>query len=718
MRFLSNRFRIAATGQGAALVVVLQSLAPHSVEAVSTQKVVHRTPADFGAGELEKVQVSDLGVLSLAPGVERMAQVDDPIIWDLALDSSGGVLLGTGSDGHLYRYDPDGGSLDLLADFEEQQVTAVAVAPDGTVLAGVSPGARIYALRPDVPSGTAPQDAWTVAGEFEAGYLWDLEVSPDGRVFVAAGDPGGVFVGKPGGTFESILDTDEAHVLALALHDDTLLAGSANSGYVYRVDLGGRKRRVTVLLDAPGQEARQVLVAPDGAVWVLTLGQEPSDFEEDHVLAGLLGAVDDVAGDPGVDVDTRIYRIEAGRSPECLWHGVNVMGHSLAWQGGRAVLGLGDRGRLVGVSADRHVALLTDIAGEQVTAMVRGSVLWVAASNPAALYQAGARPEESGRFTSEVIDSGLHATWGRIDVFQEEPCGGRVRVETRSGNTDRPDTTWSRWQSATERIQSPPARYLQYRLGLAARGGAFPRVREVDVYYRPANSRPTLEEIQVLDPGIRIQPKEDFRSEPVPRGINQPKEPPAEPQVKKKEEPGTQGVLWKATDPDGDELAYDVALRVAGASTWEPLAHDRRERFINFDAAAMPDGWYQVRVTVRDAPSNLPEEVLSDQRVSAPFPVDHTPPVLRIVSRKERGDVLEVEVEATDETTYLRAARHALDGGVFQPVFPVDGVFDSRVERFQVSVPGIAGDGQGRHVVVVAVEDGVGNVATVSVRVP
>ena len=51
----------------------------------------------------------------------------------------------------------------------------------------------------------------------------------------------------------------------------------------------------------------------------------------------------------------------------------------------------------------------------------------------------------SGSYESPVHDSGSVARWGRITW--RGSSGGQVQVATRSGNSARPDKTWSDWSA-------------------------------------------------------------------------------------------------------------------------------------------------------------------------------------------------------------------------------------------------------------------------------
>jgi hypothetical protein len=74
----------------------------------------------------------------------------------------------------------------------------------------------------------------------------------------------------------------------------------------------------------------------------------------------------------------------------------------------------------------------------------------------------------TGTFTSVVFDAGGVATWGTARWTANLPSATTLVVQTRSGNSATPDSTWSSWTSVSNsgQISSPSGRYLQYRLVL------------------------------------------------------------------------------------------------------------------------------------------------------------------------------------------------------------------------------------------------------------
>src|SRR4029079_6866196 len=122
------------------------------------------------------------------------------------------------------------------------------------------------------------------------------------------------------------------------------------------------------------------------------------------------------------------------------------------------------------------------------------------------LYRASA-PGSSGTYTSSVREASTGASWGRLAWLGE----GEVELQTRSGNTATPDSTWSDWSAPItnpegDAIKSPAARFLQWRATLKRTAGkAEPSLREVTVSYLPRNIAPRINSITVLPVGVALQ---------------------------------------------------------------------------------------------------------------------------------------------------------------------------------------------------------------------
>jgi M6 family metalloprotease-like protein len=101
----------------------------------------------------------------------------------------------------------------------------------------------------------------------------------------------------------------------------------------------------------------------------------------------------------------------------------------------------------------------------------------------------------SGVITSTVHDSGRYGTnWGNVSWTENCPEGADIILQTRSGDTETPDPSWSDWSAPYENhegesITSPPARYIQYRAVLTVRNPDLsPALCEVKITYPVADA--------------------------------------------------------------------------------------------------------------------------------------------------------------------------------------------------------------------------------------
>ncbi|MGE9292361.1 MAG: hypothetical protein ACQKBW_01990, partial [Puniceicoccales bacterium] len=91
------------------LLTTLASLgAAASLSAVQTFSVLQADYAAFASGEPKDVSLSNLGEVGLAPTLEQLTVLDDPVIWRAVADKQGNLYLGTGKEGTVYKMTPTG----------------------------------------------------------------------------------------------------------------------------------------------------------------------------------------------------------------------------------------------------------------------------------------------------------------------------------------------------------------------------------------------------------------------------------------------------------------------------------------------------------------------------------------------------------------------------------------------------------------------------------
>jgi hypothetical protein len=268
-----------------------------------------------------------------------------------------------------------------------------------------------------------------------------------------------------------------------------------------------------------------------------------------------------------------------------------------------------------------------------------------------------------------------------------------VQLQTRSGNTEKPNETWSDWSAAykdpkTAQINSPKAKYLQWRAILRSSGNAAD-LSEVNVSFLARNIAPEILSIQILptnvglaaNPPVQIDPNIEISGlDPQIFGI-----PNVTVAPRRLYQRGATSLQWTAEDRNGDKLEYAVYYKEIGDNNFKLLRENLTENFYTIDGQSLADGRYIFKITVRDSPSNPENQALSGERLSEPVSIDNTAPVVSSVgSAQISGERVRVVFEASDASSYLTRAEYSIDGGEWQAVYSDDGISDGPRERYTI----------------------------------
>jgi hypothetical protein len=397
-------------------------------------------------------------------------------------------------------------------------------------------------------------------------------------------------------------------------------------------------------------------------------------------------------------------------------------------------------GRIYQLSENRDVDLLAQTDQEQVTQLVGTDAgLLVATAQAGKLLRLGRAPAAAGSYETSVRDTGKVSRWGRLGWRGSLPEGTQVEFSTRSGNSSRPDASWSEWSPAIRAangvaegdaaIASPAARYIQWKAALRGRGESLPVLERVRVTYLPQNAPPVVHSIAI---STSASEQGDASATPATGGgAAQADSTPsfsmtvtgtgeeAAPSASSTPQQTIQGnhgkrlmLTWYADDPDGDKLVASLSFRGEGESTWKVLKKDMAETSYSLDAGTLADGAYWFRVAVSDSPANPPEAAQTAERISQRVLIDHTPPAVRLLGVESRATV---RFEAVDEASMLQSAEYSLNAGAWVPVYADDGIVDSRRESFTIRLADLPA---GEHLLTLRVRDHAGNAGLGKALIP
>jgi hypothetical protein len=720
---------------------------------------------DFIRGRFSGLSLTREGRIMLAPRLEPVLASGQAAIWCLATAKDGTVYAGTGHRGRIYQIEKDGKS-SVLWDAAQPEVFALAVDPGGVLYAGTSPDGKVYRIE----RGKATE-------YFDPGakYIWALAFTTDGTLYVGTGDQGKVFRVARNGKGEVWFDSGQSHITGLAVdRQNRVLAGSEPNGLLYRIE---GKDKAFVLYDSILPEIRSIVPADDGTVYIAALGgsvarQNAQAATAAAAMATMTPAVttsitvtSDSNAQSGIDIKPKpdaaklsppapagdaaialqpltevagvdksaVYRIAPDNTVETLWTSKEENVFDLAVKGDDVTFATDLRGRIYRLTKDLKTTLLVETREGETTRLIdtAGGTL-AGTSNLGKLFRLSAGSGVKGNFESPVHDAASIARWGRLSWRGDIGPGVTVAFRTRSGNSVRPDRTWSDWSEpgtgdGSTSITSPNARYIQWQMELSGPPGATPSIDSVAVTYLPQNGRPVVHGITVTPQWTALSQKQTAAAATTPQaaaysitvtdtGESAPAISGGTPTqlVPRSGNPQLM-ISWQADDPDNDKLVYALWFRGEDEKEWKLIKNQLQENTYLLDAETLADGRYLFRVQASDRLANTPAAARESELVSPPVLVDNTPPTVTLGKPRRIGETVEIDVNAGDASSPLRRAEYAVDAGPWMLMEPVDGILDAMKEQFAIRLDKVM---PGEHLLVIRVFDSAGNpgLAKVTIR--
>lgn len=716
---------------------------------------------DFLRGTLNDVSLSRDGELTLAPETRSVFSPEQNLALALVGDHKGNLYIGTGHEGKVFRVDAAGkGSLFFTA--SQPDVFALAVGHDGDLYVGSSPDGKIYRVTPDGKS--------SVFYETKTKYVWALAFDAQGRLYAGTGDQGKILRIDRDGKGSVFYETNQTHVMCLTFDaKGNLLAGTDPNGLIYRLTPEGK---AFVLYQASLPEIHALATDSEGRIYAAALGGAGSKGSPGILLQGSPGiepplvttvTVTASTGDlpaaqspPGANPEPsqeQQHPEKAGVSPsfnrppqtgiqfppprmpqgkgaliaidpdstvETIWNSNNESIFGLAVRGQQVLFSTDQNGRIFELMASRQGEQLTLLAETREALATRlwleGQQVFAATTNVAKLFRLGATPSASGNYESPVKDAKFISHWGRIAWRADTPAGTGLEFYTRSGNTGRPDSTWSDWSgpyrdSNGMPIQSPTGRYIQWKAVFHANGQVSPVLDDVTVSYLNQNLPPQIRSLSVSNSSERTSPAAGSGGSagtfsgatinvmggtstnfgvPAPGGTGN----------------GPVTLTWQADDPNGDTLTYTLYVKSADEQQWHLLKDNIRQNSYAIEPDTLADGKYVARLVASDGESNPAGEADQTEMVSAPFWIDDTPPAVRLVAQRATARGATLQFEAEDSTSPLRRAEVSTDGKEWHQIISDDGIVDAQRETFTVKIEKLD---PGEHVVTLRAYDTAGN---------
>jgi outer membrane protein assembly factor BamB len=645
---------------------------PSLALAVSTQSFVIDSADAFEKGKLEGAAVHGDGKLTRAVATTRIPLEGAALAYASAVGPDGAIYVGTGNRGTLYRVaarerDAQGAAPKPFARTDSALVSAL-LWVGKTLYAGTLEQGKLLAID---EKGAVKQFATLPGGA----HIWALaHDAKQGTLYAATGPEGKLFAIDKSGAVKVLHDDVAEHLLCLALDaEGRLYAGTSNGARLLRI-AGGK---AGVLYDAPGDELGSLAIGP-GFIAIAS-----NEFPETASSDGTKEPGGRSRRKPGKG---KLLAVSYDGSVEELYHSDSAHISALEIDGRAVHVGLGQEGRIVRVQAGQPPATWADADERQIVAIhLTAKTPHFVSSDGVAVYRVR-EPNAAGQWTSAVLDAKVPARFGELHVRAK----GKLRIATRSGNTETPDASWSEWSSELETagpIRSAPARFLQLRALLHEDAELY----ALEAYYLPQN-------LPAYVRNVRATPERV---------------------ADKSNPPGGSGIKtgitlnWDFDNPDGDRLRYRLFYRREGQSSFLPILTEQEQLEKNeyrWETLPVPDGYYRVRVEASDELTTPEPQVRRSDALSAPILVDNRAP--QVEELRVEGGLLKGKV--SDALGPIAQLEVAFDGAPFRPMHPKDGLLDTAQESFELPLPGKLG--AGAHIGSVRATDAARNSSTSSLE--
>ena len=663
----------------------------------------YKNQSDLMNGRLKGISITSEGELLLGPEIKPIFDTARPFIWDAVSDKNGNVYLATGDGAKIFHVDPTGKGK-LLAEWEGVEVYALSIDNNGVLYAGTSPDGKIYRF----DRNNRPQ----LFADLRAKYTWDILFDQQNICYVATGDSGKIFQIDQQGKSSIFYESSETHIRCLAWdRNHQLLAGSFRNGYLFRFN---QKKEPFVIYDADFQEIHHICVATNGTIYAAALGREPGvlpglKIEKDKISSSKPPGGDEIIiissskpAEPPKTFASGIIKIQPDGVIKDIWNLDQDQVQSIFIDPENALLvGTSNNGRLFKITSNDEKTYLHKFDESQVGAFVpvKPGATWLATSNLGKIYSMPPKFVQAGEYESEVIDAKSNTQWGMINWDQNVTPGATIKLFSRSGNTQKPGSTWSPWSAPYQKnegeyITSPKARFLQWKLEFAAKRTAeSPTVKNLKISYLRQNLPPEVQSVSVQsvkssaasrtmmfqEPSVQIMLEDDLDDRQA--------RPLAQTGVGRPLQDGYLRARWSARDVNNDQLQFDLYFQREGETRWWLLKEKLTRSSYTWDSRMMPDGRYKLKVVASDERSNPLDEAKQAEKISDSFIIDNTPPsILDAKIKIIAPDSALISFRVVDQLSPIKQVEFSYDVQTWQWVQPIDLICDSIQEEFRFKI--------------------------------
>ena len=695
------------------LTVVIFANAALAVKTSLWQQQHH---ADFEAGKPKDLSLTSNGAVMLSPKIDTFTKLKETQVWALVEDSAGNLYAGTGNEGKIYKINADGDTAELYYNSPEVTIYSLAIGPDNALYAGTGPDGLIY----KITDATTPPT--TILNEGDK-YVWALQFDDAGNLYAATGTDGKIYKITPEGESSVLFDAEEKNIMSLLSRENGFYAGSSENGIIYHVMNDGTAK---VIYQAEEKEVRALEMDSQGNLYaavVTSAPAEPSRGRRGGNGPPTPSGPPPPGGGAPEENKSNIYKIRPDGTVAPIWNSPEPLILAIVLESDTQILaGTGDDGKLYRINLTSGDSTeVGKCSANQVIAIhqkeAEGNTrTLLATGNPGKLFTLTANYVEEGTLESTVHDAKSLSRWGKLTWEAEMAEGTAISFSTRTGNTKKPDDTWSDWSdelttAAGSQIPNGDAQYIQWRAKFTTSDTSqTPVLKKVTLASVQTNVEPLFASITVDDgsgSGNREQGRRPSGGLPPPsaRGGDSGRSGGGNGAPSKNWK-----INWKVEDANGDTLQYTVYYKAVTESNWRLLKKELSKAEYEWDITTVGDGRYTVKVVATDKLSNPVGWAKSVEKVSMPFDIDNTQPSMGEIEVTANGNgTYKVACDVMDISTPIEKAVYKIDSDEhWKAIFPEDGIFDSKQEKLLLETGELP---EGAHTITIQVTDRAQNMA-------
>lgn len=660
-----------------ALLLTFLMLLGFSLWAGKTAYLTLKGVNEFGRGVLKNVSIDKLGRIALSPEIKEIFHNRDLLIYSM-IKSGNFIYAGSGNNDTLYEISLEKKEFKPLFKGNGLAVNTVAVS-EGTVYFSESPTNTIYKM--DLKEKKAEK----LAVFDKETYIWRM-VFHKKKLYIVTGDNAKLYeLDLNGNKKEIFANPKENHFLALCVYGDFVYFSGEGNGGVYQYHIQSGKTKT--IYDAYEDEVNDLSVNEKGDLYFVTSSQTPkipgTDFDytdsffvqatenERKAKDAMQNASGQKGGSNGsgsgkkMVVKNSLYVYKNSRVDKLFTRDAQVLYSVAEGKDGNVYVGSNGGQIYRYLMKENKLSIFSTLKEDQVLQLLPDKdKIFVGTGNLGRVFSMTYAYADKGEFLSRIINLGGESKIGTLTWEGDFPEKTGIRFYVRGGNSESVDKSWTDWTGPYTNPEGSLSalkfvRYIQYR---------------VEFYTQDNFRSPVLDSI--IQPFLAKNRKPSISSFRVTSSA-----------ADKKGNPYLMNINWAVYDSDMDKLTCQLFFKENKDQVWLPLTDKIYENVFNFDSRILPDGNYQFKLLVSDDLTNSPEDREQSEEISQSYLIDNHPPVIKILSMKTIGDFMRIEGTLEDEVSFVFGAYYSLNADEWVYLLPRDGIFDSKKETFEISLP-------------------------------